>query len=41
MEPMKKLRTVLFVLFLIFLILAFYLGWLDNGPNFGFWPLIK
>jgi|GEM_PF-4872366 len=41
MEDMKKLRAVLFVLFLAFLCLAFYLGWVDNGPSFGFWPLLK
>ena len=41
MERMKKLRTILFVLFLITLGLAFYFGWLDNGPSLDFWPLLK
>ncbi len=41
MKHMKKLRALLIVLFVLCLGTAFYLGWLDNGPSFGFWPLIK
>jgi DNA-binding transcriptional regulator of glucitol operon len=41
MKRMKKLRAALIILFVLCLGIAFYLGWLDNGPSLGFWPFLK